>query len=389
MIKIQQLLRDKERIKLICLITFIMWLLGLYAGFIYEMLFSPKMKDFFDVYGLTYFFLDYSQGFIPRGFFGEVIKPFVTAHYDNLYHTLLYYKVILAGVYVVGISFVFIKLSKKLELSTFLIVMFAFIHPYYFFDRTYSFRTDNWWEILVPLMVLGLYKSKSKIVDISLILVLSTICMLCHHAFIFVFAPLICAILLLKKEYTLFFVYGFVLAIEFCILSFGVSYDAEALYQMVIDKVNQTDLIREFSSKRLSGYIGWAITLEFLSTHATQLRNNEQLLSEYPVHIMSLVACLFFSLISLRTIIKVLKEWVKQSKFNILSILMMTVPYFCLLAFTIDCERWFMLYLMSFGILVIWLVCKEKIQIKMNTFDYWLALVSLGFNCCIFTCSWY
>lgn len=329
---------------------------------------NNNIISLFDLYGFTYYCLDYSDGFITRGLAGTLFRDIILNFADlmviDYQVSFLIHKFILICVVwlmiILGISYV-----AKYNVSNMKILTLICFHPMYITNIFYTIRTDMYWFISIGISVFLLMKDTKLNIKMCVITLLSIIAMLFHHAFIFVYAPLICLILIDKKEKKWFLIYGIILCVAFIVISLLGACEYTYAANTVKGYLRELGFNETYAEE--SYLCGIALKYEYEESRLTQVFS-EFMLTEYKRHISKTIFLLIpLSLCSILTTRKIIKAyWTTENvtKFQKrISLTVILLPILALLVFTIDCDRWFTMILAYFNMYAIYLMTRYNIQI--------------------------
>lgn len=381
--EINDSMQKDKKLKQICYICFALYVITVFI--IYLANYVPLKAKNFDMYGSTYLFVDYSMGFVPRGLLGSLLKPFIEKNANHLVLSLVFMKVIFIGLLFSILLFVLYKIQKRVSLEGWLLICLISVRPFYLFSRMYEIRNDNIWYLFLPLMLYAIQKETKQLNLVIILGLLSTICMLCHQAFIFTFAPLLCVLLVLKQYYKTFIGYGLLLSAELVGITCGATYDFNSLATTVFSRIYNTNLPNIFTAKFTNWQISLALNYVYNSSVITQLQEETFLQTEYVEHLHTLVYLAVFSCVSLCVSIYVLIKWQQDWKKKLSIVLILLLPMIVLAILTIDCDRWFLMLLTELNILAIYIVCYETIRdIKFNKLWYIVYVAESIASCFVF-----
>ena len=372
-----------EKTKQVCFISFICWLALLFIIYLthYIPLDTPKI---FDIWGCTYFFVDYSNGFLQRGLIGSLLLPFIDLFGTDFSSFLIISKIGFLVVYLDFILYLVYNLLFKLSACNIALVFFICVRPFYLLSRIYALRVDNFWYVFIPIMLYCLYKEYKESYTFIVLFLCTTLCMLCHQAFILTYAPLFCVLLLLLKYYKAFIGYCCSILIEFFIIVFTPKYDFGVLHNTVFEKIYSTNLPLLLDNYILTDKVEGALYVVYNSS-VTGLWKNNSLQYEYLYsHFPTLCWLVALSFISLLFSLLVIYNWQYDKRKKVFFISILVIPFIVLLLFTIDCDRWFLMLLTELNIIAVWLLYKEKVQIKFRNNWYFLYALNLIANSCVF-----
>ena len=366
------------------------WLLLLYCEYVYMYVINIHY-NMFDIYGAVYLFVDYSKGLIPRGLLGEILKYPISAYGIHFVDLLMLTKVIIVGCIFVCCAAVSYKVLMKQSVNNVFLLCMLSVHPLYLMSRIYGIRNDNVWYLFLPVMFWCIHSVKNVYLKMIILIACSTVCMLCHHAFIFVFVPLICVFLILDGSYRLFLLYSIFMLFEFMVINFGFrNYSYTDTVSMVYDKINKTDIVRLYSKEDIDTPVTLALYGEYGSSHMTQIFTDRFYLREYiDKHFPRFGYYICFSLSSIIVVLKVFMAWLKQNKRNWILLGIILLPFVFLLVFTVDCDRWFLMILFEMNILSMWLICRKTVDVAVKGYMYVVYWISIICNGCIYATGFY
>ena len=320
----------------------------------------------FDLYGFLYYCVDYSNGIVTRGLGGAIIRPLFNNCSDFVLAFAIAKWVMMAVIYLIIIGVLFYLIKKSNNNIAILIGLIS-IRPFYLLSRGYAIRTDHFWYVCLIFMIILLLKDSKFNLRMVGVTLLSTICMLFHHAFIFIFAPLICLILFEKKQTKWFIAYGIIMCIEFLLLTFFGSGDYDYIVSHMVDVMSNLNCMDStmwdcygdsvFYKNRLIE----ALEMEYNDSRATQIFTYGDLMYKY-IH-KTIPLCLvqiFSSCMSFYLSLKVIHQQVKKARFNKLFYVILFLPFVVLCCFTIDIDRWYLMLLTTMNIFAIYLLNKYK-----------------------------
>lgn len=323
----------------------------------------------FDAYGILYWTIDYSNGFLSRGLAGELFFDSISAISDNPAFNFVLCKVIYVLVlYATGVLILRKCIARDGNIAKYVAVLF--IHTGYLTSFAYGFRTDMFWYISLAISICLLWnhdESRSISLKMLIITALTVIAMMFHQAFIFIFAPLICVFLIDKKQKIWFIVYGITASLAFVLITIFGKGDYDIICQQAMSNLIDSGLFEQFDGAFEENIA--AFRYEYLDSRATQLMDPD-LISQYVyAHLPCLCVHLILGFNSLLVSIFAIKDYIKTYVDNkyvkILIPIVFILPFVALLCFTIDCDRWFLQTMLSLNIFSLYVIVKKGVRPKL------------------------
>ena len=334
----------------------------------------------FDLYGFLYFCVDYSNGIVPRGICGEIGKLIFGNGNVDIPIFIVVVKtacIVLIFTFLISVLVYCYKKNHELAISTAML----FIRPFYFVSKLYVVKPDHFWYLGLVFMIALLWKDSHITVKTICVTVISTICMMFHHAFIFVFAPLICLLLFEKKCYKHMVAYGITMCIEFLLYSFVFTGNYDYVVQHAGDLLMQYGFPDVFLEYTHADHMIMALKCDHQSNRFTQIFTEEILWKQYiSYHIPFLVMYLAAGCSSLYVSSRIISSYAKEHKCSWFVLSAFIVPFIFLLLFTVDCDRWALMYLTSMSIFAVYLLSKKKVSIKITESHILMLILAVVFQ---------
>lgn len=322
-----------------------------------------KQDYILSLYSFVYYFVDYSNGFITRGLIGTLFG-FLLNDNINFFNNFLKLNDILVIFWfslLFLLLFLYVKKNKLDNYSNCFYLLFVFTTCTAFLDSYTSLRLELFWCILLIPMLFILQKDFNTI-NFLIICCFSLFCMIIHQGFIFVFAPLICVILLDKNRKKEFVMYGIFMCAIFLIFSCFCKVDFDYLLEHAYALIEKRGLNEYLSNYK--DYIEYALSLEYKLSRTEQMG---VLWNEYITkHIPITLGILVLNLINLIITIKVIYNLIENKKNFIIYCIIFLLPFFMLLIFSIDCERWLLLLMQSLHLFVYYKLCNTSTTLKVT-----------------------
>lgn len=324
----------------------------------------------FDSYNIVYYALNYDNGFLSRALAGELFGKVVLSAGENIVYWSIIVKHIYSFIFFAILTYGIAKYSR--DNNVLFLSVLLFMRPFYLNSSAmYVLKTDIFWYISLVFIVVLLWKDKNKYFGIKMLFVvlLSIIAMLFHQAFIFIFAPLVCAILIDKKEPAWFLVYGFSMcAVFICLTKFGQG-DYDIICEQVIGNLEEAGIwphIKDLSLKTSNGDL-FSLYYEYNDSRLTQLKNSPELAALYlgnhlPVALIVMFASSWSIIASLTVINKYCDSVLNNYLLKQLLTGVFLIPFIALLLLTIDADRWALMTLTSLNIFSMYVAIKHKVD---------------------------
>lgn len=341
--------------------------------------------DVYDNYDLPYYAINYDNGLIVRGLAGELFGNFLlSVGPDFAFVTIL-----IKTAYIIFFAGIVIIAARRCDLSDHnlgMLIMLMFMRPFYLNSAVkYTIKADIfWYACILPVIFLLCFDNK-KHFNLKMIVVLlcSTIAMLFHHSFIFIFSPLICAFLIEKKQYKWFAIYGVYMCALFLslLLFFHGDYDLVKLQVMSnLESSGIWDCIEDNPNLWLLDDGSMAgLYYEYGADRLTQLYESDDLQGMYSEHVVLFFIQMGMSIFSLIYSIRIIHNYcrtVLKSKYLILLIISVFVlPFVALIFFTIDIDRWALMTLTSLNIFSLYLAKKYDIHVNIPAMIFYISFV--------------
>lgn len=359
---------------LLCMIIYLCMMFVEYVGFQYS---DNRLYSYFDLYGFLYFCVDYSDGIVSRGLCGEITQ-LLFSNSTNFVVKFITFKVVLIGLlYLSIIIFGIYCFIKRKDMIVFALSLIC-IRPLYLLSKFYSIRPDHFWYICLFIIIVLLFRDTKLNFNMILITLISSVAMLFHHAFIFVFAPLICLVLYDKKATKWFYTYAGLMCVEFLLLTLCCKGDYQYICNHMIDAMHDFGLWDLYGGSVFNDSIICALDMEYNSSRLFQVMSYPGLLQEYVTrHIPLLGFNLIAACGSLIFSVKVITKYMySQKNTNMISAIIL-LPFIMLLLFTIDCDRWFLMTLTTLNLFSMYLLLKNKVDIVISKKWYYLFFINI------------
>ena len=335
----------------------------------------------FDNYNIVYYALDYSNGFITRGLAGALFGKAVM----NMGVSVVLWVPIIKIIYSFCFyAMAFAAMKKYFRTDNTLCIMIAmmFMRPLYLNSSVmYVIKTDIfWYTCMIPILIVLWSDKRSKFaLKMTVVLIFSIISMLFHQAFIFIFAPLVCAILLDKNEMKWLVVYGLIMCTVFVFLSKFCTGDYTEVRDMIMSNLEASGMwerIKPLASTLVTDDgTPCGIYYEYGDARISQLSgddyNSQHLLELYTEFHIPIAMCLVgicglsFG-ISLMTIGEYCKTILKHKLKSAFLASIFILPFISLILFTIDADRWLLMTLTSLNVFAIYVALKYGIRVPVK-----------------------
>lgn len=377
-------LRYKRLFSKIIIALTLIHIIGLFVDWIGYWLIDGYVDMKFDLYGFLYFCVDYSKGIVPRGICGEIGKLiFGSGNISVPTFVFVFKTVIIALMFLAMIFFLFYCYKKNFELGIF--VALLLFRPFYFLSKLYVIKSDNFWYLGLIFIVLLLWNDSHITIKTVAVTLISTACMLFHHGFLFVFAPLVCLFLFEKKQYKHMFTYGVIMCIEFLLFSFVFKGDYEYIVTHAEELLRQYGMSESSIEHMYDGDIILALQSDYQMSRFTQTFEHKFLLGQYVhYHIPVMVMYILASLAGVYAIWSVISKYTKEHKCSLLVLAAYIIPFLFLMLFTVDCDRWFLMYFMSASVFALYLVFKRNVKFEFKPIYISLLMSSVIFQIILF-----
>ena len=357
-------------------IAFVDYLIFQYSG--------NHVYSMFDLYGFLYFCVDYSNGLVSRGLCGEVTK-LLFSNSTNFVVEFITIKSILIGILYSSIIGFGIWCYIKRKDTIVFALSFICIRPLYLLSKIYTIRPDHFWYVCLFIIVILLFNDVKFNRNMILVLLLSIIAMLFHHAFIFVFSPLVCLILYDKKSMKWFLLYSGIMCIEFLLMTLLFKGDYQYICNHVVKLMHEFGLWDNYGSSVFKSDIISALDMEYNSSRLLQVVSYPGLLEEYITkHIPLLGIYVLTGCGSLCFSWNIISNYARNGRSINFITMIIFLPFLMLLIFTVDCDRWFLMILTSLNIFSMYLLLKNKVTIDINFKWYCFFVISILFQIVVY-----
>ena len=342
------------------LITFlILFILSL----IYCFLIQSSMHWYF-----TSYLLDYKNGFISRGFIGNIFQKIFPLDYSYRKNVTILVKILWTIIDIIYIYF-FIKIGSKIKdkitQRVFLLIGISSF-PILYIVPYLTLKLDFIWVYIYFICMFLLLKKGINILNSLIIIILSSIGILSHQAFIFTTFPFIFLFIILdiyftkekkqiKNKILLVIFLSFAIFILFLICQFLGKVDINIISESVYDKlikINQIKDEKEFEKSSFRAMLRFEYEIDIFN-HLKILKK------DYFRNLGFSIIIFIISSINLVFYYEVFKEKLKKlSKYIFIILGISQLPLYLL---TSELIRWTLLFRFNLFIFLIFFIWKFKL----------------------------
>ena len=317
---------------------------------------SIKNKEFHP-YTFTSYLLTYDKGFISRGIIGTVYSFLFND--DNLINGFIYtniiFNIILCGWFLFNIT----KLIKNNNENLLLSLSFCSFPIFYFWIPKFFGRIEIFWY-LGFVFILWCFKDLTTL-KTFMIFILSAICILIHHGFLFLIAPFVCILFLEQNKKKEFLLYGFFMIFIFLICQFMGKVDYNIMYNYVFNRINNSNIKLYYTSEYSRNEADIMLQYEFkipIWEHIKVLKQGIVVISILAISI------LLTHIINISAIRKILSSFYSINKKVLFYFVMVISSLVVLCGLTIDWNRWVILFILSLQFFTIFKLNTTNVDLK-------------------------
>ena len=349
-------LREKDKT---CKIMTLFTLISFYIISFITIFFSIKNKDIY-AYTFTSYLLTYEKGFISRGLIGTIYSFLFNDNnlFQGVFYTTIILNIILLGWFLSNITKLFFKYINQPLFNFYVVLSFCSFPIFYFFNPTFLGRIEIFWY-LGFVFILWCFKDLTTL-KTFMIFILSAICILIHHGFLFLIAPFVCILFLEQNKKKEFLLYGFFMIFIFLICQFMGKVDYNIMYNYVFGRIDNSNI---YFSKTDIKEIESMLKYEFKLPVWKHFKIYKPAI---PQTIFITIMYMFFNIINIFSIKKILNEFYHISKRTVFYIGIIIISLTILFYFTLDWNRWLLLFLLNLQFFLFFKLKNDPTQLDTN-----------------------